>query len=279
MERDKPARQQFTEIMARGEETLDLAEAALLIAEEEYPDLDTRFYLGRLDRMADEVRSRMCEEEGPRRRLEALNRYLFESLGFKGNLDDYYDPRNSFLNEVLDRRTGIPITISTVYLEVGWRVGMPLHGVGFPGHFLVKYVDSNGEIVIDPFNRGAILTEDDCQGRLDQVYGRRVQFQSGFLAASTKRHILIRILTNLKGIYLGANDYQKALAAVDRILIIDPNLGTEIRDRGTLRMQLKHTAQGIADLERYLTMNPTTDDFEEVRRRLRDWRQAQASLN
>ncbi len=279
MGRDEPARRRLTEITASGEEQISLAEAALLIAKEEYPALDIRLYLGRLDRMADEASSRRCEEDRPDRCLEGLNRYLFDILGFRGNTDDYYDPRNSFLNEVLDRRTGIPITISTVYLEVGWRLGMPLQGVGFPGHFLVKWSDPQGEIVIDPFHRGAILTEDDCQGRLDQVHGRRVQFQSGFLAAATKRQTLIRILTNLKGIYLGAKDYQRALAAVDRILIIDPELGREIRDRGILRMELNQTAQGMADLDRYLTMDPQPDDFEEIRRRLRDWRRAQASLN
>jgi regulator of sirC expression with transglutaminase-like and TPR domain len=279
MERDRSARQQFTEIVARSEDTLNLAEAALLVAKEEYPDLDTRYYLGRLDRMADEVRSRLCEEEIPERRLEALNRYLFESLGFKGNRDDYYDPRNSFLNDVLDRRTGIPITISTVYLEVGWRVGMPLQGVGFPGHFLVKYAGRGGEVVIDPFGRGAILTKDDCQDCLDRIFGQRVQFHPGLLAATSKRQILIRILRNLKGIYLAGNDHRRAVAAVERILIIDPGLAPEIRDRGILRMHLGRTAQGIVDLERYLTMNPTTDDVEEVRRRLRDRRQAQARLN
>jgi len=279
MEPGKPARERFAETVARGEEELNLAEAALLIAKEEYPDLDDRPYLERLDRMAEEVGDRHVGAEGPDSRLEALNRYLFDSLGFRGNTDDYYDPRNSFLNEVLDRRTGIPITISVVYLEVGWRLGMPLRGVGFPGHFLVKYTDQAGEIVIDPFNRGAILSPDDCQGRLDQVYGGRVQFQSGFLAGVTRRQILLRILTNLKGIYLAGKDHRRALAAVERILIVDPSLAPEIRDRGILRMQLQQTGAAIADLERYLTMNPKTDDAEEVRRRLRDWRQAQASLN
>ncbi len=276
---DKTPRQRFATLVAKGEEAINLAEAALLIAQEEYPDMDVAAYLRRLDRMANEVDKRARNEEDPHGRLEALNRYLFDIVRFRGNAEAYYDPRNSYLNEVLDRGTGIPITISTVYLEVGWRLGMRLQGVGFPGHFLVKYSSREGEIVIDPFHRGQILDEEGCQSRLDQLYGGRVQYQGSFLAAATRRQILTRILTNLKGIYLAAKDHHRALAAVERILLIDPDLGREIRDRGILRMQLQQTSRAIADLERYLTMNPEADDAEEVRARLREWRQTQATLN
>ncbi len=273
------ARQRFATMIAKGEEAINLAEAALLIAQEEYPDMDVAVYLDRLDQMAEEVDKRAWNQKDPYGRLEALNRYLFDKARFRGNTVEYYDPRNSFLNEVLDRRTGIPITISTVYLEVGWRLGLPLLGVGFPAHFLVKYSSPEGEIVIDPFHRGAVLNEEDCQSRLDESYVGRVRFQRSFLATSTKRQILTRILTNLKGIYLAAKDHRRALAAIERILLIDPDLGREVRDRGILRMQLKQTSQAVADLERYLTMNPKAEDAEEVRTRLRDCRQAQASLN
>jgi regulator of sirC expression with transglutaminase-like and TPR domain len=273
------ARQRFATMIAKGEGANNLAEAALLIAQEEYPDMDVAVYLDRLDQMAEEVDKRAWNEKDPYGRLEALNRYLFDKARFRGNTVEYYDPLNSFLNEVLDRRTGIPITISTVYLEVGWRLGLPLLGVGFPAHFLVKYSSPEGEIVIDPFHQGAVLDDVDCQRHLDQVYDGRVRFQRSFLAAATKRQILTRILTNLKGIYLAAKDHRRALAAIERILLIDPDLGREVRDRGILRMQLQQTSQAVADLERYLTMNPNAEDTEEVRTRLRDWRQAQASLN
>jgi regulator of sirC expression with transglutaminase-like and TPR domain len=156
---------------------------------------------------------------------------------------------------------------------------MPLHGVGFPGHFLVKYSAGEGEIILDPFHRGSILTEKECQGRLDQVYARGVRFRPDFLAAVTKRQILTRILANLKGIYVAAKDYRRALAAVERMLVINPDLAPEIRDRGILRMQLSQAPQAIADLEWYVTTNPQAEDVEEVRKRLRDCRQAQASLN
>jgi regulator of sirC expression with transglutaminase-like and TPR domain len=281
MERDSSARQHFTATVSKSDDAINLAEAALLIAQEEYPGLQIAAYLERLDRMAHEVEKRLWHDrdEDPLGCVEALNGYFFNDLKFRGNAEEYYDPRNSFLNEVLDRRTGIPITISTVYLEVGWRLGMPLHGVGFPGHFLVKYSAGKGEILLDPFHRGSILTEKECQGRLDQVYAGRVQLRPDLLAAATKRQILARILANLKGIYIAAKDYRRALAAVERMLVINPDLAPEIRDRGILRMQLNQAFQAIADLEWYVTTNPQAEDIEEVRKRLRDCRQAQASLN
>jgi regulator of sirC expression with transglutaminase-like and TPR domain len=279
MDRDMLPRQRFATMLSEDEGSINLAEAALLIAQEEYPGLDVEAYLDRLDRMAHEVEKRFRHGEDPLGCVEALNGYLFNDLKFRENAEEYYDPRNSFLNEVLDRRTGIPITISTVYLEVGWRLGMPLHGVGFPGHFLVKYSAGKGEIILDPFHRGSILTEKECQSRLDQVYAGRVQLRPDFLAAVTKRQILTRVLVNLKGIYVAAKDYRRALAAVERILVINPDLAPEIRDRGILRMQLSQAPQAIADLEWYVTTNPQAEDIEEVRKRLRDCRQAQASLN
>jgi len=279
MEKDSSARQRFATIVSKDDGSINLAEAALLIAQEEYPSLDVEAYLDRLDRMAHEVEKRFRHDEGPLVCVEALNSYLFNDLKFRGNAEEYYDPRNSFLNEVLERRTGIPITISTVYLEVGWRLGLPLHGIGFPGHLLVKYPVEKGEIILDPFHRGSILTEKECQGRLNQVYAGRVQLRPDFLAAATKRQILTRILANLKNIYVAAKDHIRALAAVERILVIDSSLAHEIRDRGILRLQLSQAPQAIADLEWYVTTCPQAEDVEEVRKRLRDWRKAQASLN
>jgi regulator of sirC expression with transglutaminase-like and TPR domain len=266
-------------MMSKSGEAINLAEAALLIAQEEYPELKIAAYLERLDRIADEVEKRCRRDQDPLVHVELLNNHLFNDLKFTGNAEEYYDPRNSFLNEVLDRRTGIPISISTVYLEVGWRLGMPLHGVGFPGHFLVKYLTGKEEIILDPFHRGSILTEKECQNRLDQLYDGQVEFRPDFLTAASKRQILIRILANLKNIYVAAKDHRRALAAVERILVIDSTLAPEIRDRGILRMQLDQAPQGVADLEWYVTTNPQAEDVEEVRTRLGDWRQAQASLN
>ncbi|HYL80280.1 MAG TPA: transglutaminase-like domain-containing protein, partial [Candidatus Acidoferrum sp.] len=171
----------FAQLVSRPEETIDLAEAALFIAKEEYPDLDVAGYLGRLEGMASDVQAQAGSTPDPRRMIEALNAYLFQAQGFRGNSEDYYDPRNSFLNDVLDRRTGIPITLSTVYLAVGGRLGLHLHGVGMPGHFLVKHVAAGEETVIDPFNGGVLVTSADCQRILDRVYGGKLTFEPRFL--------------------------------------------------------------------------------------------------
>jgi regulator of sirC expression with transglutaminase-like and TPR domain len=274
-----PCRFIFARLVSRPERTIDLAEAALLIAKEEYPGLEVDCYLSRLDAMATEVRAQMGQTGDPHRLIAALNAYLFQDQGFHGNTDDYYNPRNSFLNEVLDRRTGIPITLSTVYMEVGRRVGFRLHGVGMPGHFMVKYVAPDEEIVIDPFNGGAILSPADCQRILDRVYDGKLAFEPRFLATVGTRQILVRMLNNLKAIYFNAQEYAKALAAVERLLILDPRSATEIRDRGLLSSQLKRYADATADLERYLKLAPGAEDTQVIRDHLRSIRERVASMN
>src|SRR5437899_3280203 len=186
---------------ARPEHDVDLAEASLLIAGEEYPDLDPVRYLARLDELGSALRHEAGGARGEDA-VAALNRLLFQVEGFRGNTEDYYDPRNSFLNDVLDRRTGIPITLSLIYMEVGKRLGLSLEGVGMPGHFLVKCLPEGLEIFIDPFHQGEILLEEGCKKRLMEIYGNDFQFKRSFLDSVGKRQILSRMLTNLKGIYL-----------------------------------------------------------------------------
>ena len=269
----------FAQLVSRPEETIDLAEAALFIAKEEYPDLDVADYLGRLEGMTADVRAQVGSTADPRRMIEALNTYLFQAQGFRGNNEDYYDPRNSFLNDVLDRRTGIPITLSTVYLAVGGRLGLRLHGVGMPGHFLVKHVAADEEMVIDPFNGGALVTAADCQRILDRIYGGKLTFEPRFLTTLGTRRILARMLSNLKVIYFNNHAYAKALSVVDRLLILDPQAATEIRDRGLLSSQLKRFAEATADLERYLRLAPEAEDAEVIRDHLRSMRERSASMN
>jgi regulator of sirC expression with transglutaminase-like and TPR domain len=269
----------FARLVSRPEETIDLAEAALLIAKEEYPDLDVADYLGRLEAMAAEVQAQVGSTVDPRRMIEALNTYLFQAQGFRGNSEDYYDPRNSFLNDVLDRRTGIPITLSTVYLAVGRRLGLRLDGVGMPGHFLVKYMAPDEEVVIDPFNGGAVVTPADCQRLLDRIYGGKLAFEPRFLTTLGTRRILGRMLSNLKVIYFNNHAYAKALSVVDRLLILDPQTATEIRDRGLLSSQLKRFTEATADLERYLRLAPEAEDADVIRDHLRSMRERVASMN
>jgi regulator of sirC expression with transglutaminase-like and TPR domain len=207
------ARRRFTQLVLDQEEELDLAEAALLIAVEEYPGLDPESYLDRLRTMADEVGERLGIDRDPYHIIAAINEYLFTDLGFVGNEEDYYDPRNSYLNEVIERRTGLPVTISLVYMEIARHLGLPLVGVGFPAHFLIKYVGPETDVLLDPFHGGKFITEDDCVERLRQVYGNRMTFRREFLEPTSSRAILARLLKNLEGIYLRKRDYEHAYAA------------------------------------------------------------------
>jgi regulator of sirC expression with transglutaminase-like and TPR domain len=277
--REEDPRARFAALIRRPEGEIDLAEAALLIAGEEYPGLDVAAYLGLLVKMGAEARRRMMGMRPAASALEALNRYLFDELGFTGNTEDYYDPRNSYLNEVLDRRTGIPISLSTVYATVAREAGLPIWGVGFPGHFLVKVAEEGEEIVLDPFNRGAILAETDCRKLLQRATEGRGVFSRDLLQATGTKAILARMLGNLKGIYSANRQYAKALSCVERILLLNPEATSEIRDRALLLGQMQRTEEAILELTRYLTQSPEPDDAEKVRERLRHLRMGQALLN
>ena len=229
------ARQLFADMVQGSEADIDLGKAALLIASEAYPGLDLLRYVAKLEAMAAAVRPQIAAAEDGLGKIEALNAYLFQELGFRGNPQQYYDVRNSFLNEVLDRKLGIPITISVVYIEVGRRAGMSLHGVGMPGHFIVRYDSPDDVMFIDPFNRGRILSRTACEELIQQIYGEPVPFQETFLATVTAKQLLSRMLGNLKAIYLQEKDYLKALSVVERLLLIQPRAEQELKDRAALR--------------------------------------------
>jgi regulator of sirC expression with transglutaminase-like and TPR domain len=277
--RQAEGRSRFTALVGRPEGEIDLAEAALLIAAEEYPDLDMAAYLTLLARMGEELRRRTRDVRSAASALETLNHYLFDELGFAGNLEEYYDPRNSYLNEVLDRRTGIPISLSTVYMAVARHGGLPISGVGFPGHFLVKVASGGEEIVLDPFNRGAILTEADCQKLLDQATAGRARFSRELLRAAGTKAILARMLANLKGVYSATRQYAKALSCVERTLLLTPDSVREIRDRGLLLAQMQRTEEAIRELTRYLKLTPAPEDADRVKEQVRALRMHQALLN
>ena len=262
------ARERFAQVVAGSEEELDLAEAALLIAQEEHPELDIAAYLRRLDGLAAAVRARLPAAPTPTEITDTLNRYLFHEEGLSGNEHAYYEPSNSFLNEVLDRKTGIPITLSVIYLEVGRRLGLPLAGVGFPGHFLVKYTGPDGDVVLDPFSGGSTLTHEHLAQKLRAMYGDPNPFLAQIprlLAPTGKKEILVRMLRNLKGIYLQQGDFTRALGAIDRILLVDPNLPMEVRDRGAVYRRLGHLQAAVQDFRRYLQLAPNAEDAEAVR--------------
>ena len=258
-------RQEFTREVDRPQGEVDLARAALLVAREEYPQLPVERYLGRLDQLAEEVKDRLDNETAPPVVLQELVATLYHRNGFRGNRKAYYDPRNSFLSDVLDRRTGIPLTLGMVVLEVGWRLGLPLEGVNFPGHFLVRLRGEGLNLLLDPFDRGRIRFEDQAQELLDRVYGGMVRVRDDFLRSASRRDMLVRLLTNLKGVYVNVHDHRRALAAVERILIIHPTAPAEIRDRGTLLARMGRTEEALEQLEWYLDYAPEASDAGRIR--------------
>ncbi len=265
--RDPNPLREFGRLVQRPDSEINLAEGALLIARTEYPELDTASELARLDRLADHVPADPAYP--PLTNIQALNGILFEKENFSGNEEEYDDPRNSYLNQVLDRKKGIPITLSLIYTEVARRLGLPLAGVGFPGHFLVKYPTGSGEILIDPYNRGAILSRQDCAERLKAHWGEEAELKPEYLQASTPRQILARMLNNLKGSYFRRRNYPKVLTMVDLALAVDPGSRHEIHDRGMVYFLMKRYREARTDFNTYLTLAPPGDaQVKEVRQAL-----------
>ncbi|MGB6168961.1 MAG: transglutaminase-like domain-containing protein, partial [Geitlerinemataceae cyanobacterium] len=254
------ARQRFEQEVSQPDDRIDLAVAALCLAQEEYPELEIEEYLNALDTMAEEVRERLPVESYPLKIIGAINRYLYEDLGFVGNTREYYDPRNSFLNDVLQRRTGIPISLALVYLEIAKRIEFPTIGIGMPGHFLLRPDFPESGIYIDAFVGGEVLFPEDCHQRLNQIYGRSVEWRPEFLPPVSSRQFLARMLGNLKGIYLQRQDAPRTLAAIDRILLLFPDSPPELRDRGVLHFYAGHKAEAKRDLRRYLQLEPDAED-------------------
>ena len=280
MSKHQPAhvRSRFAECLALPDERINLAEAALLIAAEEYPRLDVAVYLDKLDRIADLARDRITAGLGASDYITAINATLFEDYGFQGNRDNYYDPRNSFLNEVIDRRLGIPITLSVIYIEVARRIGFAVEGVGLPGHFIVRHRSAAEVVYIDPFNRGRVLGEMGCAELVAEMSGGKTPLLAEHLSPVTAKQILTRMLSNLLGIY-ARSDHRRALSVIERILIIQPDSAAHVRDRGLLLALVGQTAQAITALERYLKMEPEAADVDLVREQIKTIKQDAAKLN
>jgi regulator of sirC expression with transglutaminase-like and TPR domain len=250
-------RDRFTKAVKGPEESMDLGEISLLVAAEEYPNLDVDRYLCELDEIAATAPADLRRGASQPDRAAALVRFLSVERGFRGNDDDYYDRRNSFLNEVLDRKKGIPITLAIVYVEVAKRLDLPVAGVGFPGHFLAK-LTGDEEVIIDPFF-GRILDEKECEQRLRSVLGENARFDPSYLRATGPRQIVIRMLSNLKQIHLRARDITASLRCSERILLVDENLTFELRDRGLLYFELECFSAAQADLERFCELAPENE--------------------
>jgi regulator of sirC expression with transglutaminase-like and TPR domain len=262
------ARQLFYLEINQPDGSIDLAKAALYIALEEYPNMEPQEYLNALDTIADEIREILPVQNYPLRIIQTINRYLYGDLQFAGNDADYYDPRNSFLNQVIDRRTGIPISLSLVYLEVAKRIDFPMVGIGMPGHFLIRPDFEDAGIFVDAFNGGEILFPEDCRGRLSQIYGQPMELLPAFLAPVSRRQLLGRMLGNLKAIYLQQRDALRVLGAIERILLLFPDALGERRDRGILYFQLGRFSEARSDLAIYVTNAPNAPDAAAIRQLL-----------
>jgi regulator of sirC expression with transglutaminase-like and TPR domain len=242
----------------------DLAPAALAIARVEYPSLDPSAYIDAIDRMGDDAGARVARAgvQG-QDAIKVLNEYLYDEQRFTGNRTRYDDPRNSFLNEVLDRRTGIPISLAVVYLEVARRAGVHVAGVNFPGHFLLRAADAGARLryggdflIVDPFHGGAVLSEVDCREMLRQHVGDEAAFDRDLLEPATRHEIVVRMLVNLKRLYVRMRSFPQARFVADLLLTVDPSAVSELRDRGLLAYHLEDFGAALRDLETYLRLLP-----------------------
>lgn len=268
------ARQRFREIAARSEPNVDLVEASLVIALEDRPSLDIDRYLEQVGEWTDAVRGRLEGSRDVERIVESINRLLFDEEGFHGEDEDYYDPRSALLNETLDKHAGLPITLSVLYIEVARRVGAEVSGVSLPGRFLVKFSGAFGQIVVDPFDGGRVLSTIELQKLLDETYGGGVRLREHHLRSFSPKEILARELAHLKSAYLARHDLSHAAASIDRLLILDANDPYELRDRAGVAMQLHAYAEAIDCFERYLGLMPYADDLVRIREQiayLRAW--------
>ena len=238
----------------------DIAPAALAIARVEYPALDPEPYLDRIDAMGSNAVRRLGGlTAASSDAIARLNEYLFEEEGFSGNRENYEDPRNSFLNEVLDRRRGIPISLAVIYMEVARRAGVEITGVNFPGHFLLRAGNPLGDddLIIDPFHGGAMLSEYDCRQLLRNHVGDEAAFDGSLLAPATRHDIVVRMLVNLKRLYVTMRSFPQARFVSTLLLAVNPSAISELRDRGLLAYHLEDFASALRDLEEYLRLSPT----------------------
>ncbi len=259
--------EQLSQLLGKPQSEVDLGRAALVLAQLEYPDLDPEPYLKKLAVFARSIRSCLPHHASPLSAISAINRCLFDEQGFHGNEADYYDPRNSFLNDVIDRRTGIPITLCVVYLEITRRLELPFFGVGLPGHCIVKYDNGDDVFYIDPFHQGQLLDDEGCRHLVASVLGAATLTDTDF-GAVDERYIILRMLHNLKGIYLNTRQHRKALLTQEAILALSPASADEVKLRGKLNFQLRHYGQARKDFETYLSLRPRAEDAAEIKQNI-----------
>ncbi len=257
----------FEHLMQQPDEEISVAEASLEIAADHYPDLNKAGYLKIMKQWGTQA-ARRCRRKNTRRSLEALNRFLFEDLKFAGNIEHYYDPKNSFLNEVIDRRIGIPITLSVIYMEILRYMDFEAGGVGFPGHFLVRVLVQDEPLYIDAFHKGKTMTAEGCREFWEDITDSEMPFSRSFLAVIPRRMVLVRILRNLKRIYLEREDLPRLSLVLDRLVTLSPETPEEIRDRGLVHYQQEAYKLAMKDFQTFLSVAPEAPDSDLIRQYL-----------
>ena len=274
-----PAR--LSELLEASPENVRLAEVALLVGEAQRPGVDVEDQLGLLDDIARAVSERLPPDADAVQTVLAINQHLFHELGFSGAGAEYYDPRNSFLDEVISSRRGIPITLAILYIDVGRQLGLDLHGIAFPGHFLVRCEMDDGVVIIDPYGGGATLDRDDLQARLRETRNGEVPDDTldDMLVPASPRDVAARMLRNLKAIHLRAKHYELALPILDWLVEVVPDDAVELRDRGRVFENLECFRAAVGDYTRYLDQAPDAEDTDAIRSRVVDLQRAAARLN
>jgi regulator of sirC expression with transglutaminase-like and TPR domain len=261
-------RRHFRDMLQRPDAQIDLARAALLVAAENDPTLDVDTEMARLEQWAGELGRRIDPSWNNLQRLARLRTFMYEDLGFKGDVRGYYSPANSLLHSVMSRRLGIPLTLSIVFMEIGWRIGVPFEGVGFPGHFLVRLTGEPGDLLLDPYDHGASVHEEDCRRMIELTTGGTVPYDPSMIRSLGKRDMIARLLFNLKVSCLKANDDPGALSAVERLLLLHPDDPPELRDRGLLLYRMDRYRDARGSLLAYLRARPDALDREVIERHL-----------
>lgn len=279
MQASERIRADFIRMMGRPEADFDLVHAALLVAAESNPQLDVQGELRRIDAWADELRQRVEPSFNNLQKLARLRNFAFEHLGLRGDARNYHSPSNSLLHEVMSRRRGIPLTLGILFLELGWRIGMPIEGVGFPGHFLVRLTGEEEDLIIDPYRRGMMVHEEDRRRMLDELSGGRLAYDDALLAPASKHDMIARLLRNLKAAYLREQDDANALLAVERLLVLFPGDPEETRDRGLLRYRMHQYGLALDDLGEYLRRREDAPDHEAIEGHIATLRRIVAAMN
>lgn len=272
-----PSPLEYFATLVQSDSDFALFEAAVSLAQDEYPELDIQLVLDEVDQLLARVRRRLPADAGALQKLRILNQFFFRDLGFGGNVNDYYDPDNSHMNALLRTRRGIPISLAVLWLELAQGLGLVVRGVGFPGHFMVKVNLPMGQAVIDPLT-GVSLSREELSERLDP-YRRRSGLEDAFevplglyLQSASPRDIIARMLRNLKEIYRTQEDWARMLAVQERLIVLLPQSWPEYRDRGLAHAELGHTDQAVADLECYLAYSEDLVDVDAIADRVDELR-------